>query len=159
MTSHSETVGVRPNGALVRVRTLASCVTPTGRVVALSGAMALFAAVLYGLGIHDVQWTSGAVHVPWPLLAALFALTDCFVVHVEIRDNAHSFTLNELPLVLALFFSTPTGLVLARVVAAVAVLAFVKRQALVKVFFNVVLAVLGAEVALLFFTALRGRSA
>src|SRR6476469_6214502 len=50
--------------------------------------------------------------VVWPLLALGFALADNLPVHVEVRDNAHTFTMNELPLMIGLFLCDPNQLVL-----------------------------------------------
>ena len=68
------------------------------------------------------------MHVAWPLLAIAFALADSFAVHVEVRDNAHSFTMNELPLMIGLFLCTPEQLVLARLAGMIVGLVIVRRQ-------------------------------
>ncbi|MBV8952229.1 MAG: diguanylate cyclase, partial [Actinobacteria bacterium] len=150
---NSDSAEVRPGTTTARLRTFVARVRPTSRVILLTAALAASAALLYAFGVNGLAWSSRSTHLPWIVLALAFAATDRFVVHVEVRDNAHSFTLNELPLVLGFFFWTPSEVVLARVVAALVVLGF-QRVAPVKLAFNVVLAALGAEVAVTTFAAL-----
>ena len=52
------------------------------------------------------------LHIPWPVLAVLFAFTEIHVVNIQFRRETQSFSLNEIPLVLALFFSTPAEMVM-----------------------------------------------
>jgi signal transduction histidine kinase len=76
------------------------------------------------------------LHIPWPLLAAGFYFAEVYVVHLQVRRDAHSFSLSEIPLVLGLFFSSPTELVLAQLVGAAVALALVRRQSPLKFVFN-----------------------
>src|SRR4051794_14544319 len=85
----------------------------SARVVALSVAV-LGAAVALWTGLVDHLALPGApIHLPWILLPVLFAATERFVVHVEYGRDTHSISLNEIPLVLGLFFVGPAGLLLA----------------------------------------------
>src|SRR5882672_1179586 len=92
--------------------------TATRRIVAFSVALATLALLLF-LGVQHLPVVVSDVRVAWPLLALGFALADSFAVHVEVRDNAHSVTMNELPLMIGLFLCRPEQLVLARVVGMV----------------------------------------
>src|SRR6185503_9156205 len=88
------------------------------------------------------------------LLAIAFAMADSFAVHVEVRDNAHSFTMNELPLMIGLFLTTPEHLVAARVVGMLIALVLVRRQRPLKALFNLSLCLLETATALLVFLTL-----
>jgi len=111
---------------------------PARHTLLLSGVLASASLALVTLlrgGGHVI----GNVHLAWWVLAPAFAAAEVLVVHVEINQDAHTFTLSELPFVLALFFATPTNLILGRLLGAVVVLAVVERQGLVKLVFNLTL--------------------
>jgi diguanylate cyclase (GGDEF)-like protein len=74
--------------------------------------------------------------VALPVLAALFALAEIFVVHLRIRADAHTFSLVELPLALGLFFAQPLALVTAQLLGAGLALALHRRQGPLKLLFN-----------------------
>ncbi len=84
--------------------------------------------------------------VSWVLLALLFGVAEVCVLHVQMRGGARTVSLSEAPLVLGLFFTTPSGLVLARLVGPLVVFVVIRRQALVKIGVNA--AVLLVEVCL-----------
>ncbi|MGH2783877.1 MAG: ATP-binding protein, partial [Actinomycetota bacterium] len=96
------------------------------------------------------------VRMPWWLLAAAFAIVEAFVVHVQFGRETESFSLSELPLVLGLFFVTPHELVVAQVVGAGIALAIVRRQATVKLAFNLSHFALEGIVAAMIFRAVLG---
>src|SRR5437870_54905 len=54
--------------------------------------------------------------VPWWALALLFYVAEANVVHLHFRREAHTLSLNEIPIVIGLFFTPPEQLVLAIVV-------------------------------------------
>ena len=85
-------------------------VRATRQIVLFTSTLAAAALVLYVAVVSHQPTSAPPVHVAWPLLAIAFALTDSFAVHVELRDNAHSFTMNELPLMIGLFLCTPEQL-------------------------------------------------
>src|SRR4051812_12230318 len=73
-------------------------------IVICSIALAL-GAVLLWVGIVGHQ--SPVVppfHIPWVLFAAMFALSEVFVVHLHLKRETHTLSLNEVPVVLGLFF-------------------------------------------------------
>jgi diguanylate cyclase (GGDEF)-like protein len=112
--------------------------------------MALVSLGLYVLIVRRLQ----PVHplpVPWWVLGAMFGLAEVFVVKFEIRRGTVSFSLNEIPLVLGLFFADPTNLVLGQTAGAAAALALHRRQKPIKLAFNLSLLSLQACLALLVF--------
>lgn len=92
---------------------------------------------VYSVFVQPLDAPPAPIRIPWWVIAVLFGLAEIFVVHLEIRRNAHSLSLSEIPLVLGLFFTDPQGLVLAHVVGASAALAFHRRQSPIKLAFNV----------------------
>ena len=58
-----------------------------------------------------------------------FALAETLVVHLELRNEAHTFTLVEVPLLLGLFFASPGDLILGRLLGEGLILALRVRQA------------------------------
>ena len=101
--------------------------------IGLSG----LAALLFLFLVRGLPSLPHPFHIPWPVLAAAFYFAEVYVVHLQVRRDAHSFSLSEIPLVLGLFFSSPTELVLAQLVGAAVALAFVRRQSPLKFTFNI----------------------
>ena len=91
------------------------------------------------------------LRISWLLLAVAFAATEKFVCHFEIRGEVQSFSFSELPIVLGLFFASPSELVLARLVGATASLVLLRRQPPLKLFFNMSVFAAECAVALLVF--------
>src|SRR4051812_19675047 len=111
---------------------------PRPRAIAcLIGLLVLIGAVALVVDKHF--YPVGAPYpsaVPWVLLLAGFALTEAFVVHLELGENAHSFTLNEIPMVVGLAFLAPRELVLARVLGGLVVMAWTYRRVNIRLLFN-----------------------
>ena len=84
--------------------------------------------------------------LPWWAVTCGYLLTETFVLHIQIRREAHTLSLSELPLVLGLFLSAPHDLLLGRLVASTVVFVLVRRLRPMKCAFN--LAVGLAEVSL-----------
>ncbi|HEY7874378.1 MAG TPA: ATP-binding protein [Actinomycetota bacterium] len=108
----------------------------TAKVWLLNVGLAAVATLIYVLFVRDLTSLAHPMHIPWPLLAAGFYFAEVYVVHLQVRRDAHSFSLSEIPLVLGLFFSSPSELVLAQLVGAAIALAFVRRQSPLKFAFN-----------------------
>jgi len=72
----------------------------------------------------------------WWLLAPMFAASEVFVIHLHFRRNAYSFALSEVPLVLGLYFASPTQLLASQMVGVGAALVLHRRQSLHKLVFN-----------------------
>jgi diguanylate cyclase (GGDEF)-like protein len=108
----------------------------SARVLGLSLGLAACAVLLYALVVRGLPPVAVTMSLPWALLALAFALSELTVVHVEFRRDAHSVSLNEIPLVLALVFASPGHLVAAHLLGAGAVLLLYRRQAILKFVFN-----------------------
>ncbi|MGH2786822.1 MAG: putative bifunctional diguanylate cyclase/phosphodiesterase [Actinomycetota bacterium] len=112
--------------------------TGAGRVWILN--VALICTTLYLL--FEFVWGMPVLEgapfvVPWWVLAIALCCTEIFVVHIEFRRDAHSFSLSEIPIVLALFFAVPHDLVIAQFIGAAVALYFHRRQSPLKLVFNV----------------------
>ena len=90
----------------------------------------------------------GTPHLPLLLLAVMFAIGGLLVFHLEFRDEAHSFLLSEVPLVLGLFLVDPWVLILARLLGEAAALLVHPRQPWVKLVMNLSLWMAECVVAL-----------
>ena len=109
--------------------------------------------------VQGLRQANGAFHLPWPVLAVLFAGSVVLRVHLQFRREVHSVTLMELPLVLGLHFVDPVGMVLARLAGSLPVLVVHSRQRGSKLVFNLALFMLEACVAgLVFAWLLAGRA-
>ncbi len=95
----------------------------------------------------SVTWT-----VALPLVLC-FAAAEVFVVHLEYRRNAHTFSLVEVPLVVALVAAPPSVLVAAHLIGAAAALVIHRRQRSIKVVFNLATFALQDVVAIVLFDA------
>lgn len=113
---------------LVRVRSIP-------RIWMLTAVIALAAAAM-------ASWVSGfpalesPFRVPWWALAIGFFAAELAVVHTQFNRDAHSFSMSEVPLVIALFASSPLELIVGQVIGSAIVLAVHRRQTAVKFFFN-----------------------
>ena len=74
--------------------------------------------------------------IPWWVLIPLFCAAEVFVVHIQFRRDAHSFSLSELPLVAGFFFAPPIVVVLSMVAGTALALLFHRRQSPLKLAFN-----------------------
>src|SRR5689334_17462382 len=92
--------------------------SPNAAVVCFSAVLAALAIAGYRLIVRDLEPIPAPFRIPWYVLAVGFALADLLAIHIEIGDDAHSFTLSEVPLVIGMFLATPGDVVLARVVGA-----------------------------------------
>src|SRR3984885_13562367 len=74
--------------------------------------------------------------IPWWLLIPFFCAAEVFVVHIQFRRDAHSFSLSELPLVVGFFFAPPLVVVLSMVAGTAIALSLHRRQSPLKLAFN-----------------------
>ena len=119
-------------------------------VVATGGAaLALTVVLLYGLPSLDPAW-----RLPWWVMAPVFWAAEAQVIHFHFRRGAHTFSLNELPLVVGFFLATPLELVLAQAIGSAAALAINRRQPPVKLAFNLGSFALSSVVGLLVFRSI-----
>jgi diguanylate cyclase (GGDEF)-like protein len=108
---------------------------PLARTMILAAAVASCSALAFRirlLGVHAPTHTSW----PWWLLAIAFVLAHRLDFHIEIRKQVLSFNLAEVPLVLGLFFASPTQLVAGRFVAEAISLLLIGRQDVRKLILN-----------------------
>jgi len=126
-------------------------------VVAFSCGLAALALAGYAMIVRGhLDPIPAPFQISWIVLAAGFAIADLLAIHIEIGDDAHSFTLSEVPLVIGMFLCTPSGVVIARVVGAVIVLAAIQRQRPLKLGFNLSLAALESVCAVVTLSAAHG---
>src|SRR4051812_7226485 len=85
-------------------RPLRDRLTGGGRVWILNLVLSVLAATFYFGKVRYLPALHGPFHVPWWALAIMFYLAEVYVVHLQIRRDAHSFSLSELPIVLGLYF-------------------------------------------------------
>jgi diguanylate cyclase (GGDEF)-like protein len=116
-----------------------------------------FAGVLTTAGMGMWLTTRGVAappsgpEIPWLALVVGFLVAECCVVHLELRGDAQSFCLSELPLVIGLLCVPADELVTARLVGGFIVIALVQRQMLLKIAFNLALMLFWASLALFVF--------
>ena len=125
---------------------------PRARVLLLSSFCLIAAVDLWVLVARHARDVRAPLHLRWWLLAALFCLSEVFVVHVQWRSEAHTLSLSEVPLILGLFFASPAELVVGQTVGALVGLAVVRRQGIEKLTFNVANLALGTALAVAVFS-------
>jgi len=111
-----------------------------------SSAVALFAGPLQ----HLPRFADHG-EISWPLLAGFFLVGELLAVHLEVRGSAHTYSLSEIPTVMALFFASPSEVVICRVIGSAVALVFVRRNSPVKLAFNLGLFAFETSIAVWFF--------
>ncbi len=135
---------------------------PHPRVLALR--VLTVALVLLGLGsallflTWDETGAYGPLRLPWWVLLALFAAVEASVLHVQVRREAQTVSMSEIPLVLGLFLADPGVVVVARVAGSLLVYAAYRRQAPLKLMFNVALAFAEVTTGLAVFHLISGNA-
>jgi diguanylate cyclase (GGDEF)-like protein len=128
---------------------------PNVRIALLTAALALGAATLYVVGVRRLAAPPAGDQLPWFVLAVVFALGEIFVVHVHLRREAHTLSLSEIAIVLGLFAAAPGELLLGQTLGVAAALVLHRRQAPLKLTFNLAqFAFTTALAALVFHAAL-----
>ncbi|MDQ6650310.1 MAG: EAL domain-containing protein [Actinomycetota bacterium] len=124
---------------------------------ALYSTMLFFVGVLAWLPVSglDALGVPGP-RVPWWVLAPSFAVSEIFVLHVQVRREARTISLSDLPFVLGLFFAAPSTVLTARLVSGLAIYIFWRRQSVLKVAFNTGALLVEAGMALILFRLLVG---
>jgi diguanylate cyclase (GGDEF)-like protein len=134
-----------------------SVISGNARVWVLTGFVAVAAATLV-FWVRDLPTISNAFEIQWFHLAIAFFISEITVVHLRFRRDAHSFSMSEIPLIVGLFFVSPLELIVAQFVGNFLVLAFVRRQPLIKLSFNLSQFVLQAAMAIAAFRAIASLS-
>ena len=119
--------------------------------------VAAFAATLAGAS----GGLSSSTHLPWSVLALLFALAQSFTINIQVKREARSVSLSDAPYVLGLLTMSPAVFALARVVGSVFAQGFVRRQYREprKLAFNAVTSFAEAAAGLAVFVAIRTHAA
>ena len=132
-------------------------VRPIRRVLALAVMLVLVGTGLLWVTLQ-LAGPAPTQEIPWWVLAAAFAATEIWVVHIQFGREAKSISISEIPLVLALFYSTPGDLMLAKIVGPAVVVLFLRRQTAVKSALNLALFYASGSVAVFTFTVIAGGS-
>ena len=111
-------------------------VGPTRRLWTLNAIMASAALGLYLGPVRGMQAFPAPIEIPWPAFAGAFCIAEWWRVYIHFRRSAHSLSLSEIPLVFGLFLTTPTGLMLGRLIGAGVALGAFRRQPPIKLAFN-----------------------
>jgi len=127
----------------------------TGVLGLLSGLLTT-SAVLWVLVVGRLEGPTTQPTLSWWVLAPLFAAAEVAVLHVQIRREAQTISLSEVPLVLALFFTPPHEMLGAAVLGSGAVYVLYRRQSAIKALFNTTLRVFGVIVVLCLAHAVAG---
>lgn len=127
------------------------------RTATLTGALLVLAGVLLPSPLGEQVTGPGTVTLAWWQLVPLFALAAVFVFHIEVGREAHTFSLSEVPFVLALLFTSPVEMIIARLAGEALILVFRERQAPAKLAFNLSLFMAESSLALSVFHELGGR--
>ena len=120
--------------------------------ILLGGCVLLWVAILRHLGHPPAP----SIGVPWWALALVFYLAEAHVVHVHVRREAHTISLNEIALVIGLYILSPGTLLLAQFVGAAAAFGFARRQRPTKLVFNLLQLTLTTSVAIVIFRTIVG---
>ena len=83
--------------------------SPVARVWLLNAAILGGVALVIGV-VGGSPAQSRPIALTWWELGLAFLVAETFVVHVRFRRNTHTFSLNEIPLVLGLYFAAPAEL-------------------------------------------------
>src|SRR4026209_309136 len=110
---------------------------PPTRVWALVVAMIGAAVLLSALVPAHMLPLDPAWQLPWWLMAPVFWAAEAQVIHFHFRRGAHTFSLNELPLVVGSSPASPLELVIAQAIGSALALAINRRQPPVKLAFNI----------------------
>ncbi|HVM64568.1 MAG TPA: bifunctional diguanylate cyclase/phosphodiesterase [Acidimicrobiales bacterium] len=122
--------------------------------MALSAALVALTIGCWVTAVAHLAPLATPFRMPLWVLVAGYALAELSIVHIEFRRDAHSVSINEIPLVLALVLSSPGHLILAHLVGAGLTLVVHRRQPPLKLVFNLSHFAFEDCVALLVFHAL-----
>ncbi|MFD2093324.1 putative bifunctional diguanylate cyclase/phosphodiesterase [Blastococcus deserti] len=142
------------NGADAVQNTFLGRFSVSQRIMLLTATVAVAAVALFVIVVRSLPGAPTALNLPWVLWAGAFALGEVLVVHWQWKRDAHSFSMGDLVLAVALFLATPTQLVTAMALGSGAALILHRRQRGLKLAFNVAEYALGAGVSLVVFHGL-----
>jgi diguanylate cyclase (GGDEF)-like protein len=111
-------------------------ISGVARVWLLSAAMMVAALVVYLLAVQDLPALDSPFRLPWWALTFGFFVTETNPVRVRYRRQGQLLSLNEIPLVLGLFFSTPPELLLGLLLGSAGALLRARKQSPQQLAFN-----------------------
>ena len=126
MEAAERSTGALASPLLTRTRSLR--LTGVARVWLLSATILGVALSIYLTLVADMGRIDSPVHLPWWALAVAFFATETSVIRVRYRGQGQAIALNEVPLVLGLFFSAPAELLLGLLVGSAAALIRRRRK-------------------------------
>jgi len=118
-------------------------VTPIRLLTAL---VVIAAAAVYVLAVAPLKQTESPTWYPVLIFVALFGACESWRVSIEFRRTSQTYSLSEVPLVAGVFLLSPGQVVLARVAGGAIALGLIRRQAPVKLIFNMASFALEAEI-------------
>jgi diguanylate cyclase (GGDEF)-like protein len=136
------------------VSVLRRLLTLEAKIWMFGALLAVASGVVYWTHVRHLSLAPPPVDVPWGIVAAGFAATERWVVHLHFRRSTHSLTLAELPLVIGLLFLGPTELVAAGLLGSTLAMLLDREIPPFKAFFNSAQFTLGTCAALLALDAL-----
>ncbi|HEX4579334.1 MAG TPA: EAL domain-containing protein [Candidatus Dormibacteraeota bacterium] len=122
----------------------------------MTGVVAVAAVALTVGVLHGRQSVAGQVVIPWWGLSIAYLLSGILVAHITVRNQAYTFTLSEVPMVLGLVAASPTALITGGFIGTALSLVLYRRQQPVKVIFNLATFLVEASVAIVVMQALLG---
>ncbi len=93
------------------------------------------------------------------LIAAMYALAEIFVLHIQVKREAQTLALSEIPVVLAVTFAVPAQTIAGMVLGAALAYVLHRRQRGLKLTYNLTLKATDAVVTLAIYSAVIGSSA
>ena len=121
-------------------------------------ALAVLAAGALHVALGPDRASTPGLLLPWFVVAAMFAVTEVCVVHVQVRREAQTISLSEIPLVLALLFAAPGVVVVGRLLGPLAVFIMHRRQSPLKIAYNVSQQATSASAAAAAYFVIRGEA-
>ena len=106
------------------------------KVWALTGLLWAAGLALYFIVVRYLVPVQAPIQVSWWMLTIAFAVTEIFVAHLKYRRDAQTYSLSEVPLLIGLCFANPAALVVGRLLGAFLALTLHRRQAGLKLAFN-----------------------
>jgi diguanylate cyclase (GGDEF)-like protein len=150
-----EEVRTMADGPIRRPRALPRPSRQLLLVLAMAAGM-LALAVLVGRPIVAAAPLGTSPTLPWWMLAIGFAATEATVFHLQIRREARTVSISELPLVLGLFLASPLQLLLGRLAGSAAIFVLHRRSSPLKTLWNLAMISLQTAAAVAVFRLVAG---
>ncbi len=122
-----------------------------------------FSGVIWLLALAGVAWilsrdtaTGFQDDIGWWWLAVGFYVAELMVVHIQFRQDAHTISMSEIPMMLGLLLASPGALIVGQLVGSAIALAGHRRQRPMKLLFNAGQLTLQAVVGITVFTWITG---